>query len=482
MKRLKRLIISIIIVAVTFGFITLCAYGASVFNSNQVGTNPVSGYYLQTNGATSTWEPISAAASSTIIYPGQGILVNASGTNGYVIINNGVTTTLGNWIGTWQGANSTTFYLASNPAGYITSTPPQTVYIASTTPWTIGGIVIASTTGSVTTIASTTYYLSTNPSNYISTASTTGVISGNGVGIPITCATCLSTSTAATTYLKLDGSNENTTLNIGSNSFSAASGTFSGKVMIGSTTAPVDALDVNGGIGFTATSSAPSTGFWVPAALQFEQQIAGNSTNPTSTVQFINGGAGVGVEMILSQADGQQFCLGTCGQFDIQKSGGGVTYSSNVPVIFNTLSNGGVSPAFTLNTFSPSAVNQPAANITIAPGSASGSGASSTGGNIILTPGTSASSSAGLVEVNGGAYVTGNLAVGTTTTSTAQLNVVGATASTTASFANTGTATTTVSEGNASSGACQVMYSAGSASSFQIVAGISYYYNTSNCQ
>ena len=119
---------------------------------------------------------------------------------------------LGNWAGTWQGVNSTTFYLATNPSGYITSTPAYllsingdttqaqlitvsgilssstatkkttiglststlntnvaalgyitstpagTVYLASTTPWTLGGLVIASTTGSVTTESTSTLY------------------------------------------------------------------------------------------------------------------------------------------------------------------------------------------------------------------------------------------------------------------------------------------------------------------------------------
>ena len=70
--------------------------------------------------------------SSTLIYAGQGILVNASGSNGYVIINNGVTSTAGNWTGTWQGVNSTTFYLASNPSGYLSSSTGLTYFFPAT--------------------------------------------------------------------------------------------------------------------------------------------------------------------------------------------------------------------------------------------------------------------------------------------------------------------------------------------------------------
>lgn len=51
---------------------------------------------------------------------------------GYVT-STGVSTNTGNWVGTWQGVNSSTFYLASNPSGYIaTSTGLTTGNFATT--------------------------------------------------------------------------------------------------------------------------------------------------------------------------------------------------------------------------------------------------------------------------------------------------------------------------------------------------------------
>jgi hypothetical protein len=69
---------------------------------------------------------------------------------------NGTTTTFsiintGNWQGPWQGVNSTTFYLASNPLGFVTSS-------------IINGLLSTST-------ASNTYYLLTNPAGYLTAAS-----------------------------------------------------------------------------------------------------------------------------------------------------------------------------------------------------------------------------------------------------------------------------------------------------------------------
>ena len=57
---------------------------------------------------------------------GGGVATSSPWTAGlfaYVVDGNtlGSTSTFRNWLGTWQGVNSTTFYLASNPSGYITS-------------------------------------------------------------------------------------------------------------------------------------------------------------------------------------------------------------------------------------------------------------------------------------------------------------------------------------------------------------------------
>lgn len=63
---IKKYILPILIGVIGFGSI---AYATTVFNSDQVGTGAASGTYLQTNGATSTWTPItfpSGMATTTI--------------------------------------------------------------------------------------------------------------------------------------------------------------------------------------------------------------------------------------------------------------------------------------------------------------------------------------------------------------------------------------------------------------------------------
>ena len=61
----KKLIALIIGVgALVLGGIAWTAYGAPVAPSAGVGANPVNGYYLQTNGATSTWAAVSGGSGS----------------------------------------------------------------------------------------------------------------------------------------------------------------------------------------------------------------------------------------------------------------------------------------------------------------------------------------------------------------------------------------------------------------------------------
>lgn len=75
--------------------------------------------------------------SSTLVYAGNAILVNASGSNGYVIVNNGVTSTAGNWAGSWQlyvpsdfvPSSTALYYLATNPSNYISSSTGNTIYL-----------------------------------------------------------------------------------------------------------------------------------------------------------------------------------------------------------------------------------------------------------------------------------------------------------------------------------------------------------------
>ena len=160
------------------------AQAVSVFNSNQVGTNPITGYYLETNGATSTWAAVSGGGSSTTIYAGTGILVNASGT-GYLVINNGVTS--------FNGATGTVTYAGGG--GVATTTINGGQYAVFNI---VGSGAVTSTTsgatttfsivpGSFLTAASGTalyYPLSGNPSSFLTSA--TGVTTFNGASGAVT--------------------------------------------------------------------------------------------------------------------------------------------------------------------------------------------------------------------------------------------------------------------------------------------------------
>ena len=129
----KLILIFLATASLVFGAMYLVANAigvahTTVFNSNQVGTNPITGYYLETNGATSTWAAVSGGGGSITINGVSSTVfslnsstylgITASGT-AFTFTNLGVTSTAGNWAGTWQSVNSSTFYLASNPSGYL---------------------------------------------------------------------------------------------------------------------------------------------------------------------------------------------------------------------------------------------------------------------------------------------------------------------------------------------------------------------------
>ena len=63
----KLILIFLATASLVFGAMYLVANATTVFNSNQVGTNPITGYYLETNGATSTWAAVSGGGGSITI-------------------------------------------------------------------------------------------------------------------------------------------------------------------------------------------------------------------------------------------------------------------------------------------------------------------------------------------------------------------------------------------------------------------------------
>jgi hypothetical protein len=285
------------------------------------------------------------------------------------ITNTGVTSTAGNWQGTWQGTNSTTYYLATNPSGYISSAL-QNASVTATSPITW------------------------------SAASVIG------------CASCLTTSTASTTYVPYIGANSN--VNLGSNN-----------------------LAVGGSLNITSTLNVAGTSTFASTT------FSGNISS-TASMAFLNGYA-----PLMYNASGHDFSWSYNSNGGIYLSGDllGSTYAYFTASgwVFNTNVAVDNSTAF------------PPTNYGFAVGQGK---ASVFSGEVDI--GTSATSSVlegDKLHVVGNADVTGNLAVGTTTTGTATLNVVSATTSV-ATFAESATATSTVTIGTASSSACLATYTA----------------------
>ena len=126
------------ILAFLIGLGIATAYAIAPLSSPQIGYSPLNGYVLQTNGTTSTW-----VATSSLGIGGGGAVTFSYG--------------------------SSTYYFASNPSGYITSSS-----LSSYVPFTY-----ASTTFPSFSYGSTTYYLASNPSSYI----TLGSLSNNAIGL-----------------------------------------------------------------------------------------------------------------------------------------------------------------------------------------------------------------------------------------------------------------------------------------------------------
>lgn len=88
----------------------------------QSSTAPCGLAWIQNTGGGSSGISINGVSSTVYTLNSSTYLgITASGT-AFTFTNLGITTTAGNWAGTWQGNNSTTFYLASNPSNFTTTT------------------------------------------------------------------------------------------------------------------------------------------------------------------------------------------------------------------------------------------------------------------------------------------------------------------------------------------------------------------------
>lgn len=157
---------------------------ATILNSNQVGTNPVSGSVLQTNGATSTWVTTSSlgisgsSASATLLYASSGIGLTASGTNGYIVSNTGVTS--------FNGATGTVTFASSSSVGPSTSTFVAVFNASRTITGTSGFVYVLTPTSTngvaMVTIAPTGGY---GQGNHFSTEGDLNINGSNNTSSPL---------------------------------------------------------------------------------------------------------------------------------------------------------------------------------------------------------------------------------------------------------------------------------------------------------
>jgi hypothetical protein len=275
--------------------------------------NGQSGAVSITFPATST---INGTQAGTFYLVGDGntVTTTVSGaTTTFRIINTG------NWAGTWQGVNSSTFYQASNPNGYISSAPATATIGGAAAPFNFGTAfagsvftITTSTSGGSSTIVftipknlsaftndagliatntgnwagtwqgvnSSSFYLATNPSGFISAAITsingmTNAAYHEAAGTGLSLATSASGGNSTTTFtLNINGGS---TQNCGANQF-ANSLTATGTIGCGTPTAAAT-TSINSALGPLFNFVASSTGNVL--------SIASSTSGGSSTIQFL---------------------------------------------------------------------------------------------------------------------------------------------------------------------------------------------------
>jgi len=171
------------------------------FNFSASSTNTVLSITSSTSGGSSTIRFILDLSNFVTLLSNYVVSFNgATGTvtgvnsitgNGCVALNNttGTIAITSTCISTSTGLTTANFASPNisqwvNNIGYTTSTG-----LASTTPFTIADLVVVSSSGALATISSSTYYLASNPSGYTSTTATTLTGTGTATGPSLTLAT-----------------------------------------------------------------------------------------------------------------------------------------------------------------------------------------------------------------------------------------------------------------------------------------------------
>ena len=224
-------------------------------------------YYLLTNPSSYT--------SSTLFFvtSGSGITTTVSGLTTTVTLVN-----TGNWAGTWQGVNSTTFYLASNPSGYITTssitfnasgTATGNIFTLATSTGS-GKYTIAANGSTITLTIPSNVGFFTNDANYLTanqSISLTGPVTGSGattiattIVSPLNLAT-INASTSVLTNVSSTNANITNLYDVNNNKYQTSSVTsapISGNGTAGSAITCATCLTTSSGYS-TSTGANPTT-------------------------------------------------------------------------------------------------------------------------------------------------------------------------------------------------------------------------------
>ena len=216
---------------------------------------------------------------------------------------NGATTTFsvvtsGNWQGTWQGVNSSTFYKASNPSGYISGNQTITFVAAGDATGTATGTTMISDTMTVTGLKGKALpALATGTLKYSGGAwtfdgntylpsgvnvTTTGPLGGGGpltsAGLTLTCATCLTGNQTITLTGAITGSGTTSIATAYATSTLYALFSGSGPITFNASTGAIGWTNSLNYITGVAVNGQSGTSFSIVAGSGLSSSVSGTTT------------------------------------------------------------------------------------------------------------------------------------------------------------------------------------------------------------